>query len=585
MQRLKCYHCGNPILENNIKKEGKDFCCLGCATVYEIIQQQELSAFYTHFPEKGVTPKQNKQPYAFLEDKELWKQWVHFQDGTTISVSLFIPNIHCSACIWILEHLDQIDAAILHSHVTFSKRMLHLVFDEQKKSMLDIARLLDQLGYSPDFSLEGQKQTKKKKRNKTIWLKIGISGFAFGNTMFLALATYFEQHEPWLDQLRPWFDSIMFALSIPVVFYAAQDYFINSIKSIRRRLWSLDIPIALGISVLFIKSTHAAFIAHELPYFDSLTGLVFFLLLGQYMQQSIYSASDFEHEYASFFPIGVTVINGGRADQIVPVGALNKGDRMFLRPEEIIPVDGVVKEHNIHVDYSFVTGESDVVLKKKGDSVYAGGRIKEHGALINVIKTMDESFLLQLWKQDLAQKNTSEEVPTFSDKISRYFTPIILLISASAGISWLFIEPSKAIEVVVAVLIVACPCALALSSPFILGNMVRYFGTLGFLMKNNTSIEKIIGTEHWVLDKTGTLTDVDKTVVSFKGSPELSNQEKQVIKSMAHQSTHPMSIAIFRYLDDIQYDTKLICSQVVGRGITTTSIYTNPLSTHAVQFQ
>lgn len=569
MKSLSCYHCGAPVLEKNFKKEGKNFCCSGCVMVYKIIHQQHLESFYTHFPKKGVTPKKNKQPYTFLADKEMWKAWINFQEGTTLSVSLFIPSIHCSACIWILEHLHQIEPGILHSHVTFSTRSLHLVFDEEKKSMLDVVRLLNQLGYPPDFSLEGQKQIENKKRNRALWLKIGIAGFAFGNTMFLAIATYFEQREPWLDQLRPWFDTIMFVLSVPVVIYSAQDYFIHSVKSIRKQIWSLDIPIALGISVLFLKSTHAIFIAHELPYFDSLTGLVFFLLLGQYMQQSVYSASDFEHKYASFFPIGVTVIHAKKEDRVVAVGKLKKGNCMFLRPEEIIPVDGIVKEHNIHVDYSFVTGESDVVLKKKGEAVYAGGRIKEQGALITVSKTMDESFLLQLWEQDLTQKKDSKEVSSFSDQISRYFTPIILLISAFAGIGWLFIDPSKAIEVVVAVLIVACPCALALSSPFIFGNMVRYFGSLGFLMKNNSSIEKIAGTKHWVLDKTGTLTDVDKTSVFFKGATRLSKKEKQVIKSMAHQSTHPLSVAIFRHLSKSDYDATLVCSQVVGGGITT----------------
>lgn len=567
MSTDKCYHCGNPISNKIVKKEDLLFCCHGCLTVYEIIKQHDLSAFYTHFPEKGVAPKKEKQQFRFLANKSLWEKWVKFREGTTVSVSLFIPNIHCSACIWILEHLQQIEPAVVSSHVQFSKRMVHIVFDEGKKSMMDIAILLDQMGYTPDFSVGAEQLKTAHSRKRSLWLKIGVAGFAFGNTMFLALPTYFEKQEPWLDGLRPWFDLLMFLLSIPVVFYAAQEYFINSFKSISKRIWSLDIPIAIGISVLFLKSTHAAFIAHELPYFDSLTGLVFFLLLGKYMQRSVYAATDFEHKYHSFFPIGVTVITCEKKECIRPVAALQKDDVMLLRPEEIIPTDGIIQQGEAHIDYSFVTGESETVSKKVGAAVYAGGRIKNQVAYIKVQKIMDESFLLQLWKKDGTTASTETIHAAFANRISKYFTPIVLSISMLAGIVWLYLDASRAVEVVVAVLIVACPCAIALSGPFIYGNMVRHFGRMGLLLKNNASIEKIAHTTHWVFDKTGTLTNTEKTKIQYTGSSPLSNDEKKVIRSMAYQSAHPMSKALFRHLEDVPLMQSLAAKHLVGLGI------------------
>ena len=563
----KCYHCGNPISNKIIKKKDLLFCCRGCLTVYEIIKQHDLTAFYTHFPEKGVAPKKKKQQFRFLANKSLWEKWVKFREGTTVSVSLFIPNIHCSACIWILEHLQQIEPAVVSSHVQFSKRMAHIVFDEGKKSMMDIAILLDQMGYTPDFSVGAEQLKTAHSRKRSLWLKIGVAGFAFGNTMFLALPTYFEKQEPWLDGLRPWFDLLMFLLSIPVVFYAAQEYFINSFKSISKRIWSLDIPIAIGISVLFLKSTHAVFIAHELPYFDSLTGLVFFLLLGKYMQRSVYAATDFEHKYHSFFPIGVTVITSEKKECIRPVAALQKDDVMLLRPEEIIPTDGIIQQGEAHIDYSFVTGESETVSKKVGAAVYAGGRIKNQVAYIKVQKIMDESFLLQLWKKDGTTASTETIHAAFANRISKYFTPIVLSISMLAGIVWLYLDASRAVEVVVAVLIVACPCAIALSGPFIYGNMVRHFGRMGLLLKNNASIEKIAHTTHWVFDKTGTLTNTEKTKIHYTGSCSLSNEEKKVIRSMAYQSAHPMSKALFHHLEDVPLMQSLAAKHLVGLGI------------------
>ena len=562
----QCYHCGKKTTVAKSTEKKLFFCCTGCETVYRIIHANDLSTFYTYYPQKGLTPKKEKN-YGFLENETLWKDCIQFQDGTKIRAKLSIPSMHCSACIWILEHLSHIEPAILYSHVTFSKRSVSLIFDKSKTSMKDIATLLDKLGYPPDFSVGKQNETKQHKRNRSLWLKIGIAGFAFGNSMFLALPTYFEKSEPWLNELRPWFDVIMFALSIPVVFYAAQDYFIHSYKSISNKVWSLDIPIALGISVLFIKSTHAAFIAHELPYFDSLTGLVFFLLLGQYMQQSVYALADFERGYHSFFPVGVSILNQDQTEQIVAVKDIKKNDCMLLRSEEIIPVDGIALSEDVHIDYSFVTGESAVVIKKKGEAVFAGGKIQKQISLIQASKPMDNSFLLQLWQEEVSKEHQQFEKASFGDRISRYFTPAILSISVLSGIGWLFIDAARAVEVVVAVLIVACPCALALSSPFILGNMVRYFGKLELLLKNNAAIEKIVATNHWVFDKTGTLSDATKTAVFFSENTPLSMDEKEVIKSMVYQSTHPMSKAVFRHLKNVPWNKSIAVKQEIGKGI------------------
>lgn len=561
-----CYHCGKKATATESTEEKLFFCCAGCEMVYRIIHKNDLGTFYTYYPQKGLTPKKEIN-YAFLANEALWKDCIQFQDGTKIRVKLSIPSMHCSACIWILEHLSHIEPAILHSHVTFSKRSVSLIFDTSKTSIKEIATLLDKLGYPPDFSVGKHNETQQHKRNRSLWLKMGIAGFAFGNSMFLALPTYFEKSEPWLDELRPWFDVFMFALSIPVVFYAARDYFIHSYKSISNKVWSLDIPIALGISVLFIKSTHAAFIAHELPYFDSLTGLVFFLLLGQYMQRSVYALADFERGYHSFFPVGVSVLKQDQTEHIVAVEDIKKKDCMLLRSEEIIPVDGIAVSDNVHIDYSFVTGESAVVVKKKGDLVFAGGKIQKQIAIIQASKPMDKSFLIQLWQEGVSQKKQQAEKATFANRISRYFTPAILSISALSGIAWLFIDATRAVEVVVAVLIVACPCALALSSPFILGNMVRYFGKLELLLKNNAAIEKIAATNHWVFDKTGTLSDATKTAIFFNGNSPLSMDEKEVIKSMVYQSTHPMSKALFRYLKNVSWNKSIAVKEEIGKGI------------------
>ena len=176
--------------------------------------------------------------------------------------------------------------------------------------------------------------------------------------MFLSLATYFETNDPWLIDLRPWWDVLMFSMSIPVVFFSASDYFIQSRKSLLHKVGSLEVPIALGITVLFLKSIHNAFVLGTLPYFDSLCGLVFFLLLGKYMQSRVYESFSFERDYKSFFSLAVRLLTADKKEKTVDVNEIKKGDQIILKPGEVIPVDAKVVHSSMVVDYSFVTGES-----------------------------------------------------------------------------------------------------------------------------------------------------------------------------------------------------------------------------------
>ena len=274
-----CHHCGKISDGRKIVFDNHFFCCNGCRAVYRLIHDKDLGAFYDLYPKSGNAPA-TLQNYPFLDDVDFCSQLENFRLGEKVQIIIAIPSIHCSACIWILENLSSIDPGILHSEVQFSKRTLSLYYDESQTDLKKICLLLDGLGYPPDFSLSSQKKTQNPNRNRSLWIKIGIAGFAFGNTMFLSLATYFETDEAWLIALRPWFDLLMFLMSLPVVFFAAKDYFIQSWKSIRNQYWSLDLPISIGITVLFLKSIHNVFVLQTLGYFDSLCGLVFFLLIG-----------------------------------------------------------------------------------------------------------------------------------------------------------------------------------------------------------------------------------------------------------------------------------------------------------------
>jgi len=540
------------------------FCCRGCLTVYQIIKEKQLDTFYELSPGAGNIPIEEKELYAVLDIPDFIHQFISFEKEDSTHASFILPTIHCSACIWILEQIDHFDQGIQQSVVNFSKKSIHLSFNSNQTSLRSIAELLASLGYPPDISL-GHKN-KEKRNNNRLLLQMGIAGFAFGNCMFLSLSTYFENQEYWLLQFRPWFDSLSFLMSLPVLLYSAQDYYRSAWKGIKAKVLTLDIPIALGISVLFLKSSYAVFLSNELGYFDSLTGLVFFLLIGKFMQQKVYATFSYDRDYTSFFPIGIHKILNKKSQIIVPIEELKVGDQIAIRVGELIPVDCILTSDEAQIDYSFVTGESKAIKEKKGALLYAGGKNLKQNRTAIVKSSVMESNLVQLWKQPAFQNKTAKEYRSITDKFSQYFTPFILLFAFIVSVCWAFIMPERIIDIFTAVLIVACPCALALSAPFVLSNMLRYLDKLSFYPRSIEVLEKITQITHLVFDKTGTLTDPNSYTISFIGT-DLTPFEEKAIKSICYQSNHPLSMALFSHLSTTDFTTSLDCIHHLGAGL------------------
>jgi Cu+-exporting ATPase len=377
---------------------------------------------------------------------------------------------------------------------------------------------LARIGYEPTISLDDFDNDKKKKDRSLIY-KLGIAGFAFGNVMFLSFPDYLDISssgasggEFWLNEYKGIFRWLMFIFSLPVVFYAGADYFISAYKGLRSKLLNIDVPIALGILVLFVRSTLEIFFDWGPGFFDSLTGLVFFLLLGKFFQQKTYTYLSFERDYKSYFPIAITRISKQGKEESVQVHEIEKGDRLLIRNEEIIPVDGILISDGARIDYSFVTGESEPVKKTSGDKLFAGGKQVQGAVEMEALKSVSQSYLTQLWSNAVFQTDKSTRFQTITDSIGKRFTIGVLSIAFLSAGFWLYLDPGKAMNVFTAVLIIACPCAIALASPFTLGNMLRIFGRKKFYLKDTQTIEQLAKIDTAIFDKTGTITTVQESI-------------------------------------------------------------------------
>jgi len=565
MSKEICYHCGAECNSNAVIFDNKPFCCNGCKTVYEILNQNELTCYYDFDQAPGTIPAEIQGKYDYLDNKDIADKLIEFNDGNVSVVNFYIPSIHCSSCIWVLENLDRLDKGVRTTLVNFPKKEIRVTFKNKETSLKKIVELMTSIGYEPFISLEDS-EGKRKKIDRTLIYQVALAGFAFGNIMMLSFPEYFEFDEFWLNKYKGFFRYLMFAFSIPVVFYSAKDYLISAYKGVKHGILNIDVPISLGILVLFTRSIYEIFSNTGSGYFDSLTGLIFFLLLGKVFQQRTYNFLSFERDYKSYFPIAITKINKDMSHHIIPVHEIKEGDRLLIRNEEIIPVDAIMINGNALLDYSFVTGESMPVTKNSGDKVFAGGKQTDGAIEIEVLQTVAQSYLTQLWSNDIFSKNDSDNIKNITDSISKYFTIAILIIALSAGLYWFFIDKTKAFQVVSAVLIIACPCALALSAPFALGNMLRIFGKNKFYLKNTNVIENIAKIDTLVFDKTGTITTNKSNHIRFLGN-ELTDLEKQSIKSVLRSSNHPLSRMLYTFLPEIQKLEVKQYQEILGKGI------------------
>ena len=545
-EKLFCYHCGDECRDKSIAVEGKIFCCNGCKTVYEILNQSNLCNYYSIERTPGKSLKEfHSKEFDYLNDENIVKQLIDYNDDKISIVTFTIPHMHCSSCIWLLENLYKLNEGINHSEVNFLKKELTVRYNHKKISLRELFKLLASIGYEPQIHLDSLEKKRDNTLNKKLYYKIGIAGFCFGNIMLFSFPEYLSIN---LTDIffRRFFGYLNLILALPVFFYSSSEYFVSAYKGLKKKIINIDFPVSLGILVIFLRSSIAILTHSGAGYFDSMTGLVFFLLIGKLFQEKTYQSLNFERNYRSYFPLSITV-KKNKEEFSKPVSNLTVGDRIVVRNNEIIPADSLLFSGSGNIDYSFVTGESRPVHKVMGELIYAGGRQLGSSIELEVIKEVSRSYLTQLWNNASFQKKGESDFTALSNLISKYFTVIVLLIALIASAIWLPINLSTALNVFTAVLIVACPCALALSTPFTLGNTLRIFGKNKFYLKNTATIEGLAKVNEIVFDKTGTLTKINSSEISYIGK-ELDDFQQEMIKSLVDNSTHPLSRQIYSFL-------------------------------------
>ena len=514
---VPCFHCGEPCYDPSLTKEDKAFCCRGCLFVHDLLAESGLGQFYGLNRHPGVRIRQQakQQQWAYLDDPALQQRLLDFTDGKVSRVTFQIPAIHCVACVWLLENLFRLHPGVGRSQVNFPRREAAITFAPEKIKLSELVGLLVSIGYEPVLTLGELEKRQVDPARKRQWLQVGIAGFAFGNIMLLSLPLYLGLDSFSGPLLRIIFGYLSLALAAPVVFYSASDYWRSARLSLRQRMLTLDVPIAVGLAALYAQSAYEIVLGRGPGYLNSLAGLVFFLLCGRVFQQKTHDRMAFDRDFKCFFPLSATRKTAA-GEESISISNLQVGDRLLLRNGELIPADARLVSGPACIDYSFVTGEADPVTKAAGDYLYAGGR--QIGGVIEVetVKAVSQSHLTSLWNHEAFQKERDSSLNTLTNRYSRRFTLIVIAVAVGAALFWLvFGDAGRAVKAFISVLIVACPCALALAAPFTLGTAQRVLARMQVFLKNALVIERMAQVEAIVFDKTGTLTAGSAEAVTF----------------------------------------------------------------------
>ncbi|WP_183553372.1 heavy metal translocating P-type ATPase metal-binding domain-containing protein [Mucilaginibacter sp. AK015] len=560
-----CYHCGDECQTTAYQKDDRQFCCQGCQSVYTILSGAGMCSYYHYNDHPGTTRTRVDKRFDYLSNPEVMAELLDYADERQQAITLYIPQIHCSSCLWLLEQLNRFNPAIHYSRVDFLKKQLIVRYDAEKFTLQQLVELLNDIGYEPLISLQDiiKKQNKASKGN--LVQKIAVAGFCFGNVMLLSFPEYFGL-SAFEQSFKYFFGWLNVLFSLPVVFYSGRGYFVSAWHNLKNKVLNIDFPLALGIAVLFLRTVVEVSTNSGAGFADTLCGLVFFLLVGKFVQQKTYHHISFERDYRSFFPVAVQVIAEGR-EKALPLSAIQTGHRIVIRHNEIIPADAILLKGEALIDFSFVTGEAVPVNKTLGEIIYAGGRQTGEAIELEVVKAVSQSYLTQLWNNEVFTRKQDNRMKTFSDRVSKYFTIVLIAVAMISLVAWLPFDYRRGIDAFTAVLIVACPCALALSTPFTMAAALSIFDRNLFYLKNTAVVEQLARIDTLVMDKTGTITTGSKSI-ELNGT--LDPKHRRLIYSACANSIHPLSRMICQYFGYPEKGNVTDYCEIAGEGIRAT---------------
>ena len=571
------------------------FCCSGCAYVYRAIQQLGLSDFYRYRDSTdGIRPNMpiaSAKAFAYLDEPEILLRSTDAISPTLHRVVFLLEGIHCAGCVWILEKLNRANPGIQSSRLDFSSGELEVRFDPQQIRLSTIAWLLQRLGYRGVPVTRDSAPHAERKADRQSLAQIAVAGFCAANTMLLAVALIqglFTGIDPLFAAYFRW---VSLLLTLPAVCYSAQPFYRASWGALRSGHVHLDLPLSLAILAGFAVSVWNTAIGAEYVYYDSVTALIFFLLIGRHIQRTATHRALRDSRSAwDLLPMMVERRNADGSQETVSTSTLQAGDTVVVRAGDRIPVDGVVTTGSSGIDASILTGESTPIEVVPGSVVQAGTLNISAELELRVESIGSQTRMGRLLEEVKRRGRTRAPIIEFTNRVSGYFIAGVLLLAALTFVIWLPQGLGIALENSLALLIVTCPCALGIATPVAMSVARGKAARAGLLIKGEDVIERLAQTEVIFLDKTGTVTEGVLAVTEAYPLDTIDRPWSEgrrielatvIVKISAAAAPHPVREALRRWADDVlECDPSAAADRgpmtivnVIGRGVMAEDAY------------
>jgi Cu2+-exporting ATPase len=561
---VTCSHCALPVPAGLITADSAtQFCCNACETAYALIHEYGLDDYYA-FAERKLGPA-NASGRSYDEfDHDAFKAlYIRGRADGLAETDLYLEGVHCASCIWLVERVPLAIPGVARAELDVGRSLAHVEWDPNKTSLSAIARFIDMLGY-PSHPFRGVKAEKmRRKEDREALTRIGISGAIAANVMMLAVAIYAGWFGSIEHEFEKYFRWWSFALTTPAIFGPGRVFFRSAWGAMRSKALHMDVPIALALAVGYGRGAYNTIQDSGPIYFDGVATLIFLLLVGRFLQQRAQrAATDSSELLFSLAPATARIVVDGCVEEVPSVAVL-PGALLDVRTGDTLAADGTVVSGESTLDLALLTGESRPVSVRVGTEVFAGTTNLSAPIQVRVTGAGESSRLGRILKDVEDSARRRAPIVRLADRLASVFIMVVLVLATAAWWYGMRTDPVHALDNAIAVLIVTCPCALALATPLAVTVAIGRAARQGILIKGGDALEVLSRPGRLILDKTGTITEGRMALEEWTGPANL----KPLIAALEKHSRHPVATAFVRAWETDETIRVSDVTETLGGGI------------------
>src|SRR6266567_1070135 len=563
--RAVCAHCALDVPLGACDPDAdRQFCCGGCHAAYSILHDHGLDGYYAFAERRDGPVRVTGRTYEEFDHATFHDLYVKPVTGGLLQVDLYLEGVHCASCVWLIERLPLVVDGVAGAELEMRRSLARVTWNPTTTRLSQVAHALESLGYPPHPYRGVEREAMRRRDDRAMLVRIGVAGAIAVNVMLASLALY----SGWLGGMDPefrrFFRWISFVLVTPSLLWPGRVFFSGAIAAMRTRTLSMDVPIALGLAAGYVQGA-ANTIGDAGPiYFDGLVTLTFALLVGRYLQQrGQRAAADGAELLYSLTPSTARVADNGGTVSEIPSQALLPGMMIDVRAGETLPADGIITTGRTQLDTSLLTGESHPVAAAAGERVYAGTTNLSTPIRVLVEEAGETSRVAKIMRQVEESTRRRAPVVVLANRLAANFVAVVLTLAVLTFVVWHVIDPSRAVDNAIALLIVTCPCALALSTPLAVSTAIGRAARAGIFVKGGDALEQLARPSRLVLDKTGTITEGRTALVRWTGADWV----KPLVLALEDGSSHPIAAAFRAAWCEVEHERAVETDHVAGGGI------------------